>query len=40
MNIMMALSGIYMESYYDRSRSFNKNTITFMVSFTYERINT
>ena len=25
-----------MESYYDRSHSFNKNTITFMVFFTYK----
>ena len=32
----LALSGIAMESYYDRSHSFNKNTIIFMVFFTYK----
>ena len=28
-----------MELYYDRSHSFNKNTIIFMVSFTYKYFN-
>ena len=28
-----------MESYYDRSHSFNNNTIIFMVFFTYKYLN-
>ena len=35
---LLALSGIWMESYYDKSHSFNKNTRTviLMVFFTYK----
>ena len=29
-----------MESYYDRSHSFNKNIIIFMLFFTYKYLNT
>ena len=36
---LLALSGISMESYYDRSHSFNKNTIIFMIFFTYKYLN-
>ena len=33
---LLALSGIWMESYYDRSHSFNKNIIIFMIFFINE----
>ena len=36
---LLALSGNKMESYYDRSHSFNKNIIIFMVFFAYEYLN-
>ena len=36
---LLALSGIWMESFYDRSHSFNKNTIIFMIFFTYKYLN-
>ena len=36
---LLALSGIKMESYYDRSHNFNKNTIIFIVFFTYKYLN-
>ena len=36
---LLALSGISMDSYYDRSHSFNKNTIIFMIFFTYKYLN-
>ena len=36
---LLALSGIEMESYCDRSHSFHKNTIVFMGFFTYKYFN-
>ena len=35
-NEFTALFGIQMESHYDRSHSFSKNTIIFKVFFTYK----